>query len=80
MFEFGSLYFSRTESIFLFAKKKVLLYKKAFTVIGTKFAPPYSILFVPDLEERSLQNFDLKMYVWWCYIDFFSLGNMGKKY
>ena len=50
------------------------------TAIGRKFGLPYFILFGSDLEERILQNFDLKPYVWWQYIDdIFSNGRMGKK-
>ena len=37
--------------------------------IGTKFAPPYSILFMADLEKRLLSDIDLKPYIWWRNID-----------
>ena len=38
--------------------------QKRGTAIGTKFAPPYSILFIADLE-RLLSDIDLKPYIWW---------------
>ena len=38
--------------------------QKRGTAIGTKFAPPYSILFMADLE-RLLSDIDLKPYIWW---------------
>ena len=43
--------------------------QKRGTSIGTKFAPPYSILFMADLEKRLLSDIDLKPYIWWRYID-----------
>ena len=51
------------------------------TAIGTKCAPPYSILFLADLEEELLHSYDFKPSVWWRYIDdvFFLLGRMVKK-
>ena len=39
------------------------------TAIGTKFAPPYSILFMADLEKRLLSDIYLKPYIRWRYID-----------
>ena len=39
--------------------------QKRGTAIGTKFAPPYSILFMADLEKRLLSDIDLKPYIWW---------------
>ena len=42
---------------------------KRGTAIGTKFAPPYSSLFMADLEKRLLFDIDLKPYIWWRYID-----------
>ena len=39
------------------------------TAIGTKFALPYSILFMADLEKSLLSDIDLKPYIWWRYID-----------
>ena len=38
--------------------------QKRGTAIGTKFAPPYSSLFIADLE-RLLSDIDLKPYIWW---------------
>ena len=38
--------------------------KRHSNAISTKFDPPDSILFLFDLEERILQNFDLGPYVW----------------
>ena len=43
--------------------------QKRGTAIGTKFSPPYSILFMADLEKRLLSDIDLKPYIWWRYID-----------
>ena len=42
---------------------------KTGTAIGTKFAPPYSILFMAELEEKILEIVDNKPYLWWRYID-----------
>ena len=39
------------------------------TAIGTKMAPPYTIIFMGDLEERITQNCSFKLLVWWRYID-----------
>ena len=39
------------------------------TAIGTKFAPPYAILFLASLEEKILESLDLKPKIWWRYID-----------
>ena len=39
------------------------------TVIGTKFAPPYAILFMANLEEKMLEGFEKKPMIWWRYID-----------
>ena len=49
------------------------------TAIGTKFAPPYAILFMADLEEKILSAFEEKPMIWWRYIaDIFLFGNMEK--
>ena len=48
---------------------KRTLKQKRGTAIGTKFAPPYSILFMADLEEKILEIVDNKPYLWWRYID-----------
>ena len=47
------------------------------TAIGTKFAPPYAILFMADLEEKILNAFEEKPMIWWRYIDdiFFIWGH-----
>ena len=37
--------------------------QKRGTAIGIKFAPPYSILFMPNLEKRLLSDIDLKPYI-----------------
>ena len=39
------------------------------TAIGTKFAPPYAVLFMGDFEEKALSDYHLKPWVWWRYID-----------
>ena len=39
------------------------------TAIGTKFAPPYAILFMADLEEKILNTSEKKPMIWWRYID-----------
>ena len=43
--------------------------RKRDTAIGIKFAPPYSILFMADLEKRLLSDIDLKPYICWRYVD-----------
>ena len=40
--------------------------QKRGTAIGTKFAPPYTILFMADFAEKMLENSPM---VWWRYID-----------
>ena len=39
------------------------------TAIGMKFAPPYAIIFMADLEERILEDIELQPRIWWRYID-----------
>ena len=39
------------------------------TAIGTKFAPPYAILFMADLEEKIVSASEKKPMIWWKYID-----------
>ena len=39
------------------------------TAIGTKFALPYAILFMADLEENILSASEKKFMIWWRYID-----------
>ena len=49
------------------------------TTIGTKFAPPYAVLFMAALEEKILSKVKKKSRVWWRYIDdIFLFGNMVK--
>ena len=43
--------------------------QKRGTAIGTKFAPPYAILFMANLEEKMLEGFEKKPMIWWRYID-----------
>ena len=45
-------------NIFKFGKKT--LKQKRGTAIGTKFAPPYSILFMAELEEEILRKVEFK--------------------
>ena len=54
-------------TIFTFRKKT--LKQKRGTAIGTKFAPPYSILFMAELEEKIIKESGYKPYLWWWYID-----------
>ena len=53
-------------NVFKFGKKA--LKQKRGTAIGTKFAPPYSILFRAQLEEQILQKTEFKPHLWWRYI------------
>ena len=39
------------------------------TAIGTKFAPPYAISFMADLEQKILNAFEEKPMISWRYID-----------
>ena len=43
--------------------------QKRGTTIGIKFAPPYTILYMADLEEKLLVMFEKKTMFWWRYID-----------
>ena len=54
-------------NIFTFRKKT--LERKQGTPIGTKFAPPYSILFTAELEEKIIKESEYKPNLWWRYID-----------
>ena len=54
-------------NIFKFCKKA--LKQKRGTACATKFAPPYSILFMVELEEEILRKAEFKLYLWWRYID-----------
>ena len=39
------------------------------TAIETKFAPPYAVLFMADLEEKIISASEKKPMIWWRYID-----------
>ena len=54
-------------NIFTFKEKS--LKQKRGTPICIKFAPPYSILFMTELEEEILSEIELKPYLWWRYIN-----------
>ena len=54
-------------NIFTFGKKT--LQQKRGSAIGTKSAPPYSILFMAELEEKIINQSEYKPYLWWWYID-----------
>ena len=43
--------------------------QKRDTAIGAKFVPTYSILFLAELEGKSLEKVDNKPYLWWRYRD-----------
>ena len=43
--------------------------QKRGTTIGTKFAPPYAILFMANLEEKMLESFEKKPMIGWRYIE-----------
>ena len=45
------------------------LKEKWGTAIGTKFAPPYSILFMTELDGEILSEIELKPYLRWRNID-----------
>ena len=53
----------------IFTFKETNLKQKWDTAIGTKFAPPFSILFMAKLEEEILSEIELKQYLWWRYLD-----------
>ena len=50
-------------NIFTFRKK--IIKQKQGTAVGTKFAPPYSILFMAELEEETIKESEYKPYLWW---------------
>ena len=54
-------------SIFQFNEKT--LKQLRGKAIGTKFTPPFAIIFTADLEERILEDIELQPRVWWRYID-----------
>ena len=53
----------------IFTFKEKTLKQKWGTAVGTKFAPPYSILFMAELEKEIISEIELKPYLWWRYID-----------
>ena len=53
--------------IFKFGKKT--LKQKRGSAVGTKFPPPYSILFMAELEEEIIKESEYRPYLWWEYID-----------
>ena len=64
-------------NIFTFGKK-TLTHKREIA-IGTKFAPPHSILFMAELEEEIIKESEYNTYLWWRYIgDIFFLWELGK--
>ena len=65
-------------NIFTFGKKTL---KQVWgTAIGTKFAPPYSILFMAELKEEILREVELKPYLWWRYKDdIFFIWELGEE-
>ena len=65
--------------MFLLLVKKTLK-KIRGTAIGAKFSPPYSILFMAELEEEILREVELKPYPWWQFIDdIFFIWEHGEK-
>ena len=63
----------------MFAFGKKTLQQKRGTAIGTKSAPPYSILLMAELEERITNQSEYKPYLWWWYIDdIFFLWEQGE--
>ena len=64
-------------NIFKFSKKT--LKQKRGTAIETKFVPPYSIMFMAEVEEGILRKAEFKPYPCWRYIDdIFFLGEHGE--
>ena len=49
-------------NIFTFGKKTPK--QKRGTAIGTKFALSHSILFMPELEEKTIKESEYKLYLW----------------
>ena len=64
-------------NIFKFGKRT--LKQKRGTAIGMKFAPPYSILFMAELEEEILRKAEFKPYGGGILMIYFSFGSMEKK-
>ena len=51
-------------NVFTFFKKNLKQLRRT-AIVGTKFAPPYSILLMAELEEEILREVELKPYLWW---------------
>ena len=50
------------------------------TAIGTKFAPPSSLLFMADFQKKMLESFQKKPIIWWRHIDdVFLIWKHGKE-
>ena len=65
-------------NVFISGKKTLKQIRK--TAIGIKFAPPYSILFMAELEEEILMEVELKPYLWWRYReDIFFIWEHGEE-
>ena len=52
-----------------FKNGELKYHKKRGTAIGTKFAPPYSNLFMAGLEKRIFQNSEFKPFLWLRHLD-----------
>ena len=64
--------------VFTFGKKNLKQIRGA--EIGNKFVPPYSILFLAELQEEILREVELKHYLWWWYMfDIFFIWEHGEK-
>ena len=64
-------------NIFEFDEKN--LKQKHGTAIGTKFVPPYAIIFMVDFEEIMLESFERKPMIWWStQTIYFLFGSMVK--
>ena len=54
----------------IFLEKNILTFEKKArkqkrrAAIGTKFAPPYSILFMAELKENLIKESEYKPYLW----------------
>ena len=53
----------------MFTFGKTTLKQKRGTAIGTRFAPPYSIVYMLELEEEIIKESVYKPYLWWRHID-----------
>ena len=49
------------------------------TAISTKFAPPFTVLFMAALEEKILSKVKKKLSVWWTYINMFFIWEHGEE-